>query len=264
MEIFCYTLHSKEDTLKTGIYKIYHTYNPSRVYIGSASRAFSKRKYDIGFLVRWKKHLTELKNNKHANTKLQRIINKHGISGINFEIIEFCESEKCLERENYYINLLNSVDKGYNIRKDSHSFLGMKHSQTTIEKIRKSNAGKILSKETKEKIAQSKRGKSLSEQHILKLKDTCTTNKPRYCYNKNGELVYTFFSCVECERFFGFKKNKLWEYIKHHNFIKDMYLVFNEPQTQESVLNIISAKKEQRRLIIEKINKIRLSKKIPC
>lgn len=267
MRIFNHTTHSLEETMCTGVYKIYHTYKPDRLYIGSAARAFSKRKYDVGFLVRWKKHLTELTNNCHANTRLQRVVNKYGLAGLRFEIVEYYEPSICIERETFYIDFYKSYYKGYNLRKDGNSQLGVSHKQSTKDKIRKANLNKVVSDYTRDLISQSKKGKRLSKETIRKLKETSPNKKAAYCYTKNGEFFKNFDSIEDCNRYFfpnNYKKGKLWGYIKKNGYLFGKYLIFSTEVTNEDVLKIIRDKKSKTDERIRELNSLRLSKKIPC
>lgn len=266
MQILSHTLHSKEELLLTGIYKIYHKYNPEKIYIGSASRISIKRKYDSGFLVRWKKHLTELTNNCHDNINLQRVINKYGLNGLRFEIVEKCDSDKCIERENFWIKFYNSYYEGYNLRIKGNSQLGVPHTQITKDKIRDANLNKVVSDYTKSLISESKLGKAPTEKTIQILKNSCPTKKKIYCYDKVGELYKIFESGVDCDKFFfpeNPKKGRLWGYLKHESYVLKKYLIFQKEITQEEVLQIIKDKKSKIDLRIQKANTIRLSKKIP-
>jgi group I intron endonuclease len=55
------------------------------------------------------------------------------------EILEYCESGKCLEREQYYIDLLNPK---YNLLKIAGSRLGSIHTKETKAKMSSSQKGK--------------------------------------------------------------------------------------------------------------------------
>lgn len=80
--------------LKTGIYKIINTAN-SKYYIGSTQESFIKR---------WKHHVGSLRRGSHKNTHLQNAWNKYGEDNFIFTILETCEVENCLEREQIYLN----------------------------------------------------------------------------------------------------------------------------------------------------------------
>lgn len=81
----------------TGIYKI--TINDYYIYIGQS----------MDIEGRWKQHLSELKQNKHYNKKLQNVYNKHS-DNIKFEIIERCDINKLDEREMFYIEQFNAYN----------------------------------------------------------------------------------------------------------------------------------------------------------
>jgi group I intron endonuclease len=82
--------------MKTGVYKILNKIKGD-FYIGSARHSFSKRK---------SAHFCQLKQNKHDNSKLQRAVNKYGLENFEFQILEECQPNLCLEREQYYIDIL--------------------------------------------------------------------------------------------------------------------------------------------------------------
>jgi group I intron endonuclease len=98
-----------EDLTKLGIYKITHVNKLDLFYIGSASSIYVKKGIQRGFYIRFWHHINDLKLNKHASKYLQNVVNKYGIEGIRFEIIEIVESTDrkfILEREQYYLDNL--------------------------------------------------------------------------------------------------------------------------------------------------------------
>ena len=80
--------------LKTGIYKITNLVN-NKYYIGSTQESFIKR---------WKHHTGSLRRGSHKNTHLQNAWNNYGEDNFIFTILETCEIENCLEREQIYLN----------------------------------------------------------------------------------------------------------------------------------------------------------------
>jgi hypothetical protein len=108
----------------TGIYKIYHINKPNIFYIGSAS---SLKKWRTGFKQRWVEHIKNLKNGTHHSLYLQRTINKYGIEGIRFDILEKCLPEECLIKEQYWLDKIKPFGKeGYNTCKLAGNTLGYK------------------------------------------------------------------------------------------------------------------------------------------
>ena len=86
--------------MKIGIYRIKNLIN-NKIYIGSTKN----------IKARWAKHKTLLKHNKHQNIHLQKSWNKYGESAFIFEIIEECEIDNLLNREQFFID---SLDPEYN------------------------------------------------------------------------------------------------------------------------------------------------------
>jgi len=111
----------------TGIYKISSLID-NRIYVGSAVN-IDKRKYV---------HFHTLRNNKHKNAKLQNFYNKYGENNLKFEVIEYCNKDTLIEREQHYIDTLLPV---FNIAKTAGSNLGIKFTGQALENMRDSHPG---------------------------------------------------------------------------------------------------------------------------
>lgn len=140
------------------------------------------------------KHKKELVLGNHGNRHLQNSWYLYGEKHFEFSILEICEREALLEREQFYIDLLKPI---YNIlkianshfgvvrlpetgRKISNSKMGHSVSQETREKISKSLMGNIISQETKEKLSKSLKGhpcKPISDETRLKKSIAAMGNK---------------------------------------------------------------------------------------
>lgn len=136
-------------SLNTGIYKIVNSSN-GKEYIGSAVHLGRRRNL----------HLCQLRSGAHRNKKLQSAWDKHGEGAFKFETVLFCDRADLLFYEQIMIDGFNSVDAGYNILRVAGSgmgfkhgedhkaslrgnkrALGMKHSEASIEAIKRSLAG---------------------------------------------------------------------------------------------------------------------------
>jgi hypothetical protein len=118
-----------------GIYKIQNKIN-NKCYIGSS----------INILTRLQKHKSLLRKNRHNNSYLQNAFNKYNESNFSMEILEICNLENLLEREQHYVNLYGD----YNITKEvirntPSEESKLKHSKTRKELYRLG----LLSKTTK-------------------------------------------------------------------------------------------------------------------
>lgn len=147
---------------KIGIYKLISK-KTLEFYIGS-SQNLQKRKSD---------HFSLLKNNKHPNKYLQSVYNKR--EDIYFEIIEECNIENLIEREQYYIDTLFPK---YNLRPIAESNKGWKMSNESKTKISSFNKGKTLSEEHRKAISDKNKivlkGRKLSEEHIESIRQVRT------------------------------------------------------------------------------------------
>lgn len=121
------TNSSYNDVHQQGVYRIYHIDKPDISYIGSAT---SSIKWKRGFRQRWTVHIRELKSVNHHSPFLQRVINKHGLDGLRFEILEICSSDQCLEKEQYWLDLYKPFnEKGYNTCTTAGNSLGYRFSE---------------------------------------------------------------------------------------------------------------------------------------
>ena len=68
-----------------------------------------------------KKIINKVGNNSYIYNALL----KEGYSGFRLDILEYCDKEKVIEREQYYIDLMKPE---YNILRVAGSSLGYKHS----------------------------------------------------------------------------------------------------------------------------------------
>lgn len=111
----------------TGIYSILNLDNNKR-YVGSSARSL---KY------RLKKHRRLLKRGRHPNRYLQAAWNKYGERLFEFSILEYCEPDICVEREQYWMDFYRAYnrDYGYNLSPKAGSCLGIKHSEECKKKV---------------------------------------------------------------------------------------------------------------------------------
>lgn len=141
--------YTKEEMLKTGIYKITCTQN-LKFYIGSAA-AFKASDSKKGFYRRLQRHLLALNANKHHNKILQNSWNKYGEKSFKFEILEFCLPHLCIEREQYYLDILQPFYPiGFNICINS-----LNNTKTIVKNSNTQNRDlSILNKELRKTIYQ--------------------------------------------------------------------------------------------------------------
>jgi len=117
---------TKNELVKTGIYTI-TSKATNKLYVGSACRTEATSLTHLGFGARWWQHTAKLIKNKHANIKLQRHVNKYGIEDLKFEILDECLPKFANSTERLWINLLDSVNTGFNLRYPESLVTGKSH-----------------------------------------------------------------------------------------------------------------------------------------
>lgn len=112
----------------SGVYEILNTVNGHR-YIGSSCNIQN----------RWREHKRDLNNSCHHSPYLQRSWTCHGGDCFTFSVLECCEKEHLIEREQFYIDNLNPI---YNTLPQAGSRLGAIVTEETRIKFRKRMSGK--------------------------------------------------------------------------------------------------------------------------
>ena len=127
----------------SGIYCIENLITHKR-YIGQSNNMYSRQT----------KHINELRKNKHENDYLQKAWNKYGENNFNFYVLEYCDIDMLDNKECYYIDLYNTLnrDLGYNLTEGGQLNKGS-YSKETIEKMSNS-IKKSYNSELKEKRSQ--------------------------------------------------------------------------------------------------------------
>lgn len=132
---------------------------------------------------REREHLSYLRNNKHHAVKLQRAYNKYGKSNFEFILLEECDVNILLNREQYYINEYKPF---YNSLKIAGGFLGYNHpkeSSLTHSERAKKQWENYTEKQKEEKLkyfkeySENLKGKNLPENIKLKISKSAIINK---------------------------------------------------------------------------------------
>src|SRR3954466_1889244 len=73
----------------------------------------------------------------NTNVYLQNAIKKYGLENFTFAVVEFCDLEVLLQREQHYLDILFSLPAKfrYNFNRTANSILGYKHTKETMAKM---------------------------------------------------------------------------------------------------------------------------------
>lgn len=136
--------------MNSGIYKILNTKN-NKFYIGSSKNIIERISI----------HKSLLRNNKHDNSYLQNAYNKYSGWFFEFIVLEYCEPNFRIEREQYYIDTLKPE---YNLAPKANGMLDYNHTEKTKLKMSLSHTGKKKSKISIEKTRQAHIGSKRSSE----------------------------------------------------------------------------------------------------
>ena len=134
--------------MQSGIYKISNIVD-GKIYIGSA----------VDLAKRRNRHLHYLRKGCHHSPHLQRAFNKFGEINFTFDVIEYCEPDALIQREQA---AFDKFSPHYNVEKVAGSRRGRGHSVETRARMSASQTGKINgppSIETRNKISAAQLGK---------------------------------------------------------------------------------------------------------
>ena len=152
-----------------GIYKIVNLIN-EKYYVGSSNKIER----------RWRRHLSDLKKNKHVNPKLQNAWNFHGENNFKFQMVEtfndISPTELKVIEDRYLLICQKDPESNYNC--NYTSIINKPRDETVKNKIRESMKKVIRTKEWCEKIGEAnrKRGR-LSDVSIQKMREKLTGRK---------------------------------------------------------------------------------------
>jgi len=128
----------KENKGKSGIYRLINLIT-DKYYVGSSislSKRFSSY-YSIAYL-----------GNKERSSIINNSILKYGYINFSLDILEYCEPGLCIEREQYYIDILKPE---YNICKTASSPLSVKRDLKFSINLSKAKRGKKIAKRVNNK-----------------------------------------------------------------------------------------------------------------
>lgn len=197
-----------------GIYYIENIINHKK-YIGQS----------VDIEHRWRCHRSDLKNKQHDNDYLQKSWDKYREENFQFRVLEQCPRDMLNEKEKYYIDLHNTMNRnyGYNLKsggQDSNCLTDDVKKKISIAnkkyyaehpeaKIQKANAaykqwqnpdikakitgenngmyGKTHAPEAREKISQAQKGRVSKHRNIT----------PVFCVELNKLFIDAVTACTE-------------------------------------------------------------------
>jgi len=172
------------------IYLIQNKIN-KKCYVGQSKNTLKQR---VG------EHISSSKN-PDDNMTIHKAIRKYGKDNFIYSVICECNPLELDEQEIYWIKYWNCLGrKGYNSTTGGSN--DYKHSDETIEKIRLSNIGRIVSNETKVKQSKAQLGNTNKKGKLLSID---TIEKIRHSKQKYKDNIYSFYNKQTGDLFVGTK-----------------------------------------------------------
>ena len=210
----------KDNKKKVGIYSWTNKVN-GKIYIGSSMNLSSRftSYYSLAFLTK------ELKTSQSI---IYKALLKYGYSNFQLDILEYCERDALIDREQYYLNLLKPE---YNILKHAGSSRGYKHTKATIELIRKSalnRKSRTLTSEHKNQIRKTLLGRERSKETKAKISANHGRAKPVIVTNVKTGVSQKFPSKKKASVFLETSPENLSLYIKSSKLLRGIYTIINK------------------------------------
>lgn len=154
--------------MSAGIYTITNSLN-GKVYVGSSANVEQ----------RWRQHRSDLRLGRHKNPALQSAWSKYGSEAFAFRLVEIVESEPDLvSREQHFIDTLMAAVTGYNLCKVAgRERAGVLHAPESIEKMRASHRGKVISESHRAALASAFKGRQFSVETRQKISQAKTGSR---------------------------------------------------------------------------------------
>lgn len=221
----------KDNYKKAGIYRWVHNQS-GNFYVGSSVNLSNRFRlyYNYDFI----------SDKSKSKSVIHDALAKYGYSRFTLEILEYCDENKALEREQHYLDTLNPV---YNILKVAGSLLGHKHSEES--KALRSEAmkgkghpffGKAHTADTLAKMREAKTGENNLNFGKTHTAETLTKfYKKVFVYSldealKESILIKYFDSCSDAAKFFNCSTRVISYYIDKNKLYKNQWMLYSSEQ----------------------------------
>jgi group I intron endonuclease len=152
---------------------------------------------------------------------------KYGYSNFSLSILEYCDRDQVISREQFYLDLLNPP---YNILKYAYSSEGYKHTLEAIQKMSLAKKGKF----TKEDNSfygktHTEEVKELMSQAALK-RIKPNNAKPVFLKDLNNNIIGDFQSMTELSLYLKADKATLSKYRDSNKLFRNLYFISSKPK----------------------------------
>uniref|UniRef100_UPI0030E2B6C2 hypothetical protein n=1 Tax=Dematophora necatrix TaxID=2751867 RepID=UPI0030E2B6C2 len=213
---------------RTGIYR-WVLKESGKSYIGSSANLSTRFKQYFNY-----NHISYPKR----NLRIYKALLKYGYAGFSLEILEYCNTDVLLQREQFYFDTLNPE---YNILKVAGSPLGYRHSEASKKLISIASKNREISESTRYLKRKALLGKVWEDERIEKMRLSNTFRKTVIVTNTETNSILEFSSMTELGKYLGISRvsvrNYLLKGIPYKNYILSSPLINNDNYKADSLYN---------------------------
>lgn len=223
----------KENKDKSGVYRLTNLVN-KKTYVGSSVDL--RKRFHVYY---------STARLSTSNMAIYKALLKYGHSNFSLEILEYCEPDKAISKEQKYIDLLNPP---YNLNPIAGSTLGYKHSEEALAKLSANMTarmtgrtvsdetranlsaaatGRVLTPEERAKISAARTGIKFTDEHRAKLSESMTAINGVSVVITNIETGVTeeFPTMTEAGAFLGVSRTTIKKVVVSGKVFRNSYTI---------------------------------------
>lgn len=225
----------KENKDKSGVYRLTNLVN-QKTYIGSSVDL--RKRFHVYY---------STARLSTSNMAIYKALLKYGHSNFSLEILEYCEPDKAVSKEQEYINLLKPC---YNLNPIAASSLGYKHSEEALAKLSANMTarmtgrtvsdetranlsagrfptGRVLTPEERAKISAARTGIKFTDEHRAKLSEAMTAinGVAVVVTNIKTGVPEEFSTMTEAGAALGVSRTTIKKVIQSGKIFRDSYII---------------------------------------
>ena len=204
-----------ENKGRAGIYRWVHI-KSGKSYIGSSNKMNIRFKQYFNY-----NHISYPKR----NMAIYKSLLKHGYADFRLEILEYCSTDKLIQREQFYFDKYNPE---YNILKLAGSPLGYKHSEVAKNLIGIASKNRKVSELTRDIKRKALLGKTLHKEHLEKMRLGNILRQSVLLINSETGDIHKFSSMTKAGIFLGISRVTVSKYLLSSILYKG-YIICKDP-----------------------------------
>ena len=190
--------------MNSGIY-CFHCLANGKKYIGM-SKCLTQRH---------RVHMHNIRNNKYSWLPFYRAVHHHGIEQFVYGILEYCDVELLVEREEHYITLYDTLTNGYNVIR-----AGGGYNPTGSYHHSPNRLPRVLTQTHKDRISEAGKGKVITDTQRQQISNTLSNgahhNITQWELLHISGVMFSVTNLKQWCRYNGYDQSSLWRMMKNN------------------------------------------------